>query len=392
MAKTVVGIYRSMDDAEAVVRELQSSGFNRDDISLISRDPRETKQAKRETGLEEAKEGALGGAGLGAVLGGAAGLLAGLGALTIPGIGPIVAAGPIAAALGGAGIGAAAGGIAGALIDMGIPDEDAEQYAEGVSRGGTLVSVRTEDHRARAAADILERHNPMDVRRGAAAWSELESWGTSDEPMGKEGTRVPIVEEHLRVGTRRETGGVRVEKHVVEEPVEETIHIREERIEVRRHDADRPARGDELDALQDESFEVRTSREEPVVQKEARVVGEVEISKDVRESEEKVHDRVRRTEVRVEDLGEGDTEFKKLEPNFRQHYNTSFSRTGRRFEDYRPAYEYGYRMRRALNCNGACDWDEVWPDARRDWERNNPGFPWHEAESAIRQGFEERYH
>lgn len=392
MAKTVVGVFRSLDDAQDVVRELQSSGFKREDISLTTRDTREGRQARRETGVEDVKEGALGGAGIGALLGGGAGLLAGLGALTIPGIGPIVAAGPIAAALGGAGVGAAAGGIVGALADMGIPEEDAKQYAEGVRRGGTLVSVKAEDHRAEAAADILERHNPVDVRRGEAAWRELESWSRTHEPMGEESTRVPIVEEHLRVGKRQETGGVRVEKHVVEEPVEETIHLREERVEVRRRNVDRPAEGDELGDLQDESFEVRTSHEEPVVQKEARVVGEVEIAKESRESEEKVRDRVRRTEVDIQDLGEGDSEFTQLEPRFRQHYSTSFSRTGRRFEDYRPAYEYGYKMRRRLNCNGACDWDEVWPEARRDWERTHPGLPWHEAESAIRQGFEQRYH
>jgi len=295
MAKTVVGIFRSIDDAQAVVRELQSSGFKREDISLTTRDKREGREAKRETGVEDVKEGALGGAGLGALLGGGAGLLAGLGALTIPGIGPIVAAGPIAATLGGAGVGAVAGGIAGALIDMGIPEEDAEQYAQGVHRGGTLVSVRTEDHRAQAAAGILERHNPMDVRRGAAAWAEMESWGQMDEPISEESTRVPIVEEHLRVGS-------------------------------------------------------------------------------------------------VQDMGEGDIDFDRFEPEFRQHYNTSFSQTGRRFRDYRPAYQYGYKLRRALNCNGACDWDEVWPEAQRDWERTHPGLPWHEAESAIRQGFEQRYH
>jgi hypothetical protein len=175
MAKTVVGVFRTVNDAEAVVRELQNSGFNSQDISLLTKDTRRGQEARRETGLEDVKEGAAAGAGIGAVLGGGAGLLVGLGALTIPGIGPIIAAGPLAAALGGAGLGAAAGGIAGALVDMGIPERDADQYAEAVSHGGTLVSVRAEDRRAEAVAAIMERYDPVDTRRGKAAWDDLES-------------------------------------------------------------------------------------------------------------------------------------------------------------------------------------------------------------------------
>ena len=106
-----------------------------------------------------------------------AGLLIGIGALAVPGIGPVLAAGPLAGALGtalaGAGIGAAAGGLVGALAGLGVPEEHAEYYAEGVRRGGTLVSVQTDDVNADAAAEAMRAAGALDVeaRRG-------QDWGS----------------------------------------------------------------------------------------------------------------------------------------------------------------------------------------------------------------------
>src|SRR5690606_38716981 len=112
-----------------------------------------------------AAEGAGVGAGIGAVLGGLGGLLVGLGALTIPGIGPVIAAGPLAAALtglAGAGAGAVAGGVTGGLIGaltgLGVPEENAQYYAEGIRRGGVLVTARVADNRTSEAVDILNRY------------------------------------------------------------------------------------------------------------------------------------------------------------------------------------------------------------------------------------------
>jgi hypothetical protein len=102
------------------------------------------------------------------------GLLVGLGALAIPGIGPVVAAGPLAAALSalaGAGAGAVAGGVTGgllgALMDLGVPRETAEYYAEGVRRGGNLVTINTADHMTNRAVEILNRHHPIDINEQA---------------------------------------------------------------------------------------------------------------------------------------------------------------------------------------------------------------------------------
>ena len=110
-------------------------------------------------------EGTATGAVLGGITGGALGWLVGIGALVIPGIGPIIAAGALATTLGGAAIGAAAGGLLGALVDLGIPKEDAEGYEASVRKGSILLTVAArDDEQARAARAVFERHGGGSVR------------------------------------------------------------------------------------------------------------------------------------------------------------------------------------------------------------------------------------
>ncbi len=116
----------------------------------------------------------------GAVLGGAAGLLAGIGALAIPGVGPVVATGALAATLAGAGVGAAVGGLVGALVKAGIPREHADIYAEAIRRGGTLVTARTDNALSDRVSDILNRHSPVDIEERAESWRQT-GWRGFDE-------------------------------------------------------------------------------------------------------------------------------------------------------------------------------------------------------------------
>jgi uncharacterized membrane protein len=193
MAKTVVGLFDDFSTAQKVVRELQDNGFSRDDISLVANDARGefSKQLGKGTGRaqEDVSQGAAAGAGTGAVLGGLGGLLVGLGALAIPGIGPVIAAGPLAAALAGAGIGAAAGGMVGALVDLGIPDQEAQFYNESVRRGGTLVIVRTSEAMADRASSVMKRFNPVDMKRREQDWRTSGWHGYGTEPAGTTTTR-----------------------------------------------------------------------------------------------------------------------------------------------------------------------------------------------------------
>jgi hypothetical protein len=139
-----------------------------------------TDRARDRDGTVDDASGAAAGAVTGGVVGGAAGLAASLMGLAIPGIGPIIAAGPIVSLLTGAGVGAVAGGLIGGLTDMGVSPSDAEYYAEAVRRGGALVTVRADDARADRAADIMRSHGAIDIERRADQWRE-RGWTGFDE-------------------------------------------------------------------------------------------------------------------------------------------------------------------------------------------------------------------
>lgn len=173
--KTVVAMYDDLDSARDAIDELVGAGFDRDGISLVATDTDEVyaRELDEYDEGEQAAEGAAVGAVAGGAIGGLWAALAGLGALAIPGIGPIIAAGPIVAGLSGAAIGAVAGGLIGALIGWGVPEAEAEYYAEGVRRGGTLVAVSTVDSRVDDATRILKDHDPVDLDRRARTWREM---------------------------------------------------------------------------------------------------------------------------------------------------------------------------------------------------------------------------
>jgi uncharacterized membrane protein len=163
MAKAVFCIVNSEARAELIVDELRSAGFSNNDISVLFPDKIGTRDFAHEK-RTKAPEGATAGAGAGGALGGALGWLAGVGTLAIPGLGSLIAAGPIMAALSGAAVGAAAGGLAGALVGMGIPEYEAKQYEGKIKEGNILISVHTENSEERdLAQDIFHRVGAHDI-------------------------------------------------------------------------------------------------------------------------------------------------------------------------------------------------------------------------------------
>lgn len=167
--QAVFCIASSMVQAEAIVSELKQAGFSNDDISALFPDTTGTRDFAHEQATK-APEGAATGAGAGGALGGALGWLAGIGALAIPGVGPLIAAGPVMAALGGAAVGATVGGLGGALVGMGIPELEARQYEGKVRDGNILISVHTEDRDERARAkDIFKRAGAEDIASSGEA-------------------------------------------------------------------------------------------------------------------------------------------------------------------------------------------------------------------------------
>jgi hypothetical protein len=181
MANTAVfGIYPSFELAESAVSALKAEGFRPTDISVLlpenvgSKDLAHLKATK-------APEGASAGAGSGAVIGGTLGWLVGIGALAIPGIGPLVAAGPIVAALAGAGAVGALGGIAGALVGMGIPEYEAKRFEGRVRKGGILLSVHADDSKwTNRAKQLLIKTGAEDV---AAANEAKGDFANSERPI-----------------------------------------------------------------------------------------------------------------------------------------------------------------------------------------------------------------
>jgi hypothetical protein len=170
MIKTVIGSFDSADDADRATRDLRDVGFADTDINLVVSNVR---QGDADTELPAMGDGTgpvAKGAVAGGVLGGAAGLAVSLAGLAIPGIGPLLTAGPIIATLAGAGAGAVAGGVIGSLTELGVERKEAELYAEAVRRGGTLVTLRTDESRADEASAILRKAGAIDISRRAEDW------------------------------------------------------------------------------------------------------------------------------------------------------------------------------------------------------------------------------
>jgi len=198
--ETLVRMFYNHSDAVQAVRELESAGFSHDEVSLVAAErsgaagsDTTATTSTTTTDAGDAESGAGVGASLGTLVGGGAGLLAGIGALAIPGLGPIVAAGWLVAALTGAGAGAAAGGLLGSLTGSGVDERDAHVYAEGVRRGGTLVSVRVDSARRSDAEAVLARYHTVDVKSReadyrAGGWAGYQDNDTSLTPTTPDGT------------------------------------------------------------------------------------------------------------------------------------------------------------------------------------------------------------
>ncbi|MFO7321294.1 MAG: general stress protein [Chloroflexota bacterium] len=192
MARTIVALYDNFDIAKRAVQELVDAGFDRENISLVANDAsgEYSRSYVERQDVENDDVSAAEGAGFGAVVG----ALVGLGVALIPGIGPVLAAGPLAAALMagiGAAAGAATGGVVAGLVDFGVPEEEAHVYAEGLRRGGTLVSVTADDMHAGRIEEIMNRHDPIDLDHRAAMWRESgwEAFEADSEPYDSDTLR-----------------------------------------------------------------------------------------------------------------------------------------------------------------------------------------------------------
>lgn len=294
--ESVVGLFADLPAAERGIDGLKAAGFSEQQIGVAVRDQQQQQDLTEGTGTHAA-EGATTGAVSGGVMGGVVGLLAGVGALAIPGIGPIIAGGALASTLAGAGIGAAAGGLIGALAGMGVPEEDARHFERGFRQGGVLVTVAAGADAELAREALLARGADLGPAHGIS---------TPTTATSESADRLQLQEEQLEVEKDRvQVGEVRLRKEVVTEQRNIEVPVTREEVVIERHTAagDEPAEG-----AFGEGGEVRIPLMEEAVRVEKTPVvrEEVSIRKRQVQDTERVSETVRREEARIE--GQGDAQ------------------------------------------------------------------------------------
>ncbi len=281
--------------------------------------------------------------------------------------------------------------------------QDTPRYEHAVASGKCLLRVDVNDNQISAVEDILNRHSPVDVHeaqdelRGGAlpnrgAIAQESRSGSNVEPQrgpiaDRDAEAIPVMKEEVKIGKRQVLrGGVRVYSRIVEEPVQEDVSLREERIRVDRQPVDRGATAADLSAGKEQVIEVQEFAEEPVVSKQSRVVEEVRVGKDVSERTETIRDTVRHTEVSVDRTpGDGRQEFD--DSDFRADFDKRYAASGASYDTYQPAYRYGYDIASDPRYQGR-SFDEVESDLRTDYGRRYPNSKWEEMKDAIRSGWD----
>lgn len=424
MTRTVVALYDNFEDANAAVRELVDSGFTRDDISLMAGDEQGTYGQYLESdtyhseGMNKETDGASSGAGvgagIGATLGGIGGLLVGLGALVIPGIGPVIAAGPLSAALAGlagAGAGALAGGITGgligALVDVGVPEETAQYYSEGVRRGGTLLTIRTEDDMSSRAVSVMNRHNPVDINSRASEWRSQGWAGFQSDARHSDvsaDTEMHHDHEHDHIPNTGDGdtafgsggaagtnfGGVSGQNYGQGSYGSETDSRREfdqgssygtSHETGRDFDQGGGAMGhsDSVARGENTSLGGLTGRDYNTTGGDMPSTGS-----DYRSADQGLHGTM------DSDFGRGQfRDYGSYDTSFHDHFNTLYGVTGGsyQYDQYQPAYRYGYDLAVNPQYTGR-SWMDVEPEARQYWEDREPGA-WERFKDAVQHAWHE---
>jgi uncharacterized protein (TIGR02271 family) len=286
-----------------------------------------------------------------------------------------------------------------ATQDLNDPVPKGQTYQEpmgGSMRGGDSLQ-------AGGSRDTNIGGNTLDMSTGSTLQGGSSLQGSSDASLGgtiqtgsmqrdmgeqlneQRSTAIPVVQEELKVGKREvQRGGVRVFSRVVETPVNESVSLREEHVNVERRPVDQPISTADSTAFKEQSIEMRERAEEAVVQKSARVVEEVVVGKEATQRQENISDTVRHTEVQVEQLGRDNDDY------FRKDWQSNYSSLGGSYDDYAPAYQYGNQMRsdaRYANRN----WDDVESDLRSDWDTrygSGGASTWEKMKAAVRRGWD----
>lgn len=358
---TVVGVYDNYEDAQSALQALTTEGFSRSNVRLT---PESAADTSAQTATSDTVE---------------------------------------------------SGGISGffrSLFGMEEHKQHHDVYAESVRRGSFLLTVDVDtEEEADRASEVMSRFNPVDIDERSSQWKQ-QGWSGYDASAPRystddiqkerssyaqartgdttEQSRIPVIEEELKVGKRQvQRGGIRVFQRVRETPVHESVQLREEHVKVERHAVDKPATEADMAAFKEGSMEVRESAEEAVVSKTARVVEEVVVGKEVSQRTQQIDDTVRKTDVQVEQLGgaASATGGASMDDEFRRHWQSTYGSSGGRYDDYDAAYRYGSTMAGSERFKNY-QWNDVEPQLRQDWESNHPESTWDKVKDAVRYGAE----
>lgn len=321
------------------------------------------------------------------------------------------------------------GGIKGWWHSMFGDDEvvgDRNSYEEAVKRGNVLLSVDTTDENESDVADILNRHQPINIHEespnSATTRATVEGLGNSipthitipeetprreppapgstaarrglDTAKTRNADTLPVANEELKVDKRRVLrGGVRVYSRVVEQPVEEKIRLREEHVRVQRQKVDRPAAGTDLRPGQEQVFEMKEFAEVPLVSKQVRVVEEIRVNKDFTERVETVREKVRHTEVDVQPIHGDQTGSQAagtFDPDtdaaFRHDYEANYGSSGETYDHYAGAYRFGYTMAKDPRYRNR-SFEDVQSDLRMEYEGRHPNSVWDRVRNSVHYGW-----
>ncbi|WP_129677805.1 hypothetical protein [Candidatus Chloroploca sp. Khr17] len=332
MIRTITGLFDTTDDAHSVANDLMKHGILREDISMVARDANDANARQQEVGAEHSVgSGAVGGS----VVGGAVGLLVGAGLLAIPGIGPVLAIGPLAAAIGtigaavgstalGAGVGASVGGIAGALMGSGVPEESAHIYAEGVRRGGVLLTVSVDAAMAeRVNVDaVMRRYGVVDIEERSKQWHKTD-WN----PSQANDTNHPDFAQG---------------QHVAPPSTSSSDFAQGQRTMPPNTNHPDLAQGQRVTPLSTNYPDATTHG--------------------------------------MHDANDNN------DHAFQTHYQSTVAAGGRPYSDYAPAYSFGTDMAADAGIYGHT-WDAVEPDLHRTWDLSHPNT-WDEFKTAVRYAWE----
>ena len=267
----------------------------------------------------------------------------------------------------------------------GADETDHGHFTEGLQKGGTLLSITVADGQEHQVADLLENYGGQDVDDQPVRATSLA--GKTASSTESQGGSVPIVQEEMTVGKRQvQRGGVRVYSHLVETPVQENIRLHEEHVNVDRHTTNRPASEADFAAFKEGTIELTETAEEAVVSKSARVVEEITVGKQSSESTQTIRDSVRHTEIEVEQLASKTPNSSAYsDSDFRNHFAANYGTTGKQYDAYAPAYQYGHTLAGDPRYSSN-NWSDVEANAQKDWASKGTG-KWEDFKGAVQQGW-----